>query len=147
MGGTVWGWGWGSGLEAGRRQHDALPSVHLRQQKHHPLTPGGTPGGTPNPSPNQPRPSNPHLVWKAAVATEQSGRGVRVRLMTWLVVNIASQVPDTPRCSHLQVTGHNQYVQLASTHQYTSLKYISPPGASTRYTSRSTAALSGDRLI
>jgi len=31
--------------------------------------------------------------------------------------------------------------------QYTSLKYISPPGASTRYTSRSTRALSGDRLI
>ena len=31
--------------------------------------------------------------------------------------------------------------------QYTSLMYISPPGASTRYTSRSTRALSGDRLI
>jgi hypothetical protein len=31
--------------------------------------------------------------------------------------------------------------------QYTSLKYISPPGASTRYTFRSTRALSGDRLI
>lgn len=31
--------------------------------------------------------------------------------------------------------------------QYTSEKNISPPGASTRYTSRSTLALSGDRLI